>query len=94
MVGGGRFVIGPDGGSGAGSEGADAHVQGIEGAVVSLLQQMSGGLLAFAGPAMVLSIPGLLVILAVGAQAFGALAWLPIARRRLGGFGLAKHPWS
>jgi hypothetical protein len=39
-------------------------------------------------PGVVLSIPGLLLVLAIAAQAAGALAWLPLVRRRIGGFGL------
>lgn len=58
--------------------------------MVSLLGELPGGLLAFTGPAVILTVPGLLLILAVGAQAVGALAWLPIARRKLGGFGLSR----
>jgi hypothetical protein len=36
-------------------------------------------------PALVLSVPGLLVVFAVGLQVLGALAWVPLVRRRLGG---------
>jgi hypothetical protein len=39
-------------------------------------------------PSLILSVPGLLLVLAIGAQALGGLAWLPVARRRLGTFGL------
>jgi VCBS repeat-containing protein len=38
-------------------------------------------------PGAMLTVPGLLLILAIGAQAFGALAWLPLVRRKIGGFG-------
>jgi hypothetical protein len=65
-------------------------VSGLGGAAVSVLQQLPGGFLPFAGPAVVLGFPGLLVVIAVGAQAVGALAWLPVARRKLGGFGLRR----
>ena len=41
----------------------------------------------WAVPGLVLSVPGLLLIVAVGIQMLGALAWLPVIRRRLGGFG-------
>jgi hypothetical protein len=37
-------------------------------------------------PALVLSVPGLLVVLVVGLQILGGLAWLPVVRRRVGGF--------
>ncbi|HEY4633724.1 MAG TPA: Ig-like domain-containing protein [Candidatus Limnocylindrales bacterium] len=39
-------------------------------------------------PTLVLTVPGLLVMLAVLAQGLGALAWLPFVRRDLGDFGL------
>ncbi|MCI0582583.1 MAG: hypothetical protein L0227_06755 [Chloroflexi bacterium] len=45
------------------------------------------GVLVWAVPAAVLGIPGFLVILVVLLQAGGGLIWLPIARRRIGGFG-------
>jgi hypothetical protein len=34
--------------------------------------------------------PGLLVILVIGAQMFGAFAWLPIVRRKLRGTGVRR----
>jgi hypothetical protein len=43
-------------------------------------------------PALVLSVPGLLVVVAVGLQVIGALAWLPLVRRRLGGDGDGLTP--
>jgi hypothetical protein len=45
-------------------------------------------------PGLVLSVPGLLLVLAVLAQSFGALAWLPIVRRRIGAFGPRKQRGS
>lgn len=48
---------------------------------------------AWAVPGLVLSVPGLLLVLAViGAQAVGAFAWLPVVRRRIGGFGIGRRP--
>jgi hypothetical protein len=47
--------------------------------------------LEWAVPALVLTVPGLLLLLAVLAQSLGALLWLPVARRWLGGFGLRKR---
>jgi hypothetical protein len=48
---------------------------------------------AWAVPGLVLSVPGLLLVLAViGAQAVGAFAWLPVVRRRIGGFGIGRKP--
>ncbi len=38
-------------------------------------------------PGLVLTFPGLLIVLFVVLQAVGALAWLPVVRRRLGGTG-------
>ncbi len=46
-------------------------------------------LLEWAVPALLLSVPGLLLLLAVLAQAAGGLLWLPMVRRWLGGFGSA-----
>ena len=43
---------------------------------------------AWAVPGLVLSVPGLLLVLVVIlAQALGAVAWLPVVRRRIGAFG-------
>ena len=39
-------------------------------------------------PAIVMSVPGLLIVLIVVAQGLGGAAWLPLVRRRIGGFGL------
>ncbi len=48
-----------------------------------------GGGFAWAVPGLVLSVPGLLLVLVVIlAQALGAVAWLPVVRRRIGAFGL------
>jgi hypothetical protein len=49
------------------------------------------GLLEWALPALTLTVPGLLLLLAVLAQSAGGLLWLPMVRRWLGGFGLAKR---
>jgi hypothetical protein len=46
------------------------------------------GLLLWAVPGLALSVPGLLVVLAVVGQAASGLVWLPIVRRRIGSFGL------
>jgi hypothetical protein len=42
---------------------------------------------AWAVPAVVVGVPGILLILAVLGQATVGLFWLPVVRRRLGGFG-------
>jgi VCBS repeat-containing protein len=39
-------------------------------------------------PGAMLTVPGLLLMLAIAAQAFGALAWLPLVRRKIGDFGI------
>ncbi len=41
-------------------------------------------------PGAITAVPGLLLILAILAQAGGALAWLPVVRRKIGGFGLSS----
>ena len=49
------------------------------------------GLFEWAVPSLVLGVPGLLVVIAVLAQASGALLWIPVARRWLGGFGIRRR---
>jgi hypothetical protein len=54
------------------------------------------GLVAFAGldwavPALTLTVPGLLLMLAVLAQLSTGVLWLPIVRRWLGGFGVGRR---
>jgi hypothetical protein len=51
---------------------------------------------AFAGldwavPALTLTVPGLLLMLAVLAQLSTGVLWLPIVRRWLGGFGVGRR---
>jgi hypothetical protein len=41
-------------------------------------------------PALVISVPGMLVVIAVALQVLGGLAWLPVVRRRLGGSGVER----
>ena len=50
-----------------------------------------GPLLDWAVPALVLSVPGLLLVLAVLAQMLGGLIWLPLVRRWLGGLGFRRR---
>jgi hypothetical protein len=46
----------------------------------------------WAVPGLVLSVPGLLlVVVAVGIQVVGAMAWLPVVRRWIGVFGLGSR---
>ena len=80
-----NFTV-PIGGNGSGM--ADFNEIGL--AAASL-----GGFGAFlwAVPSLALSVPGLLLVAAILAQAAGGLAWIPIARRKIGGFGLgSKQP--
>ena len=49
------------------------------------------GSLTWAVPSLVLAVPGLLLVLAVMAQAVGGVLWLPVIRRRIGGFGLGHR---
>jgi hypothetical protein len=50
-----------------------------------------GDLTSWAVPALVLTVPGLLVLLTVLAQTLAGLLWLPVARRWLGAFGLRRR---
>jgi hypothetical protein len=42
-------------------------------------------------PSLALTVPGLLLILAVLSQALVGAAWLPFVRRWLGGFGVRRR---
>lgn len=81
----------PGGAGGSGSSGASIPIGGIDGAVTTALDSLPGGLAVWAYPAFALTVPGLLLVLAIGAQSLGALAWLPLIRRRLGAFGIRKR---
>jgi hypothetical protein len=75
---------GPDDGSGAASKPSISLTTGFE--------TPFGDGFEWAVPGLVLSVPGLLIVLlAIGAQAFGAAAWLPVVRRRIGGFELDRR---
>ena len=59
--------------------------------------ELDPGVVAFGGfawavPTLVLTVPGLLLILAVVAQALIGLAWLPVARRWLAGDRRPRGP--
>jgi hypothetical protein len=45
----------------------------------------------WAVPGVILTGPGLLLIVLILAQAAGALAWLPVVRRKIGSFGLRRR---
>jgi len=49
------------------------------------------GGLDWAVPALAMSVPGLLLILAILAQLSAGAVWLPIVRRRLGAFGVGRR---
>ena len=44
------------------------------------------GLFLWAVPSLALSVPGVLVIVVILAQAAGGFAWIPVVRRKIGGF--------
>ena len=46
----------------------------------------------WAVPVLVLSVPGLLIVIAVLAQALIGLAWVPVTRRWLGGDRRRRRP--
>jgi hypothetical protein len=56
----------------------------LDGVAVSF----TGELFAWVVPGLLLSVPGLMVLLAVMVQLMVGAAWLPVVRRRLGAFGL------
>ena len=86
------------GGSGPGDTGDGSRLRigrDAEGGVgtgpeidVSLAAMGSLGNLSWAVPSLVLAVPGLLLVLAVLAQAVGGVLWLPVIRRRIGSFGV------
>jgi hypothetical protein len=43
-------------------------------------------------PGVILGVPGLLLIVVILAQSLGGFAWLPVVRRKFGGFGFSR-PW-
>jgi hypothetical protein len=59
------------------------------GLAVELLAAL--GVFDWAVPGAILTVPGLLLIVIIGAQAFGAFAWLPLIRRRLRGTGVTRE---
>ncbi len=42
-------------------------------------------------PGLILTLPGILLIIIVGLQALGAVVWLPLARRRIGGVAAPRR---
>jgi hypothetical protein len=49
------------------------------------------GSLEWAVPALAMTVPGLLLMLAVLAQLSTGVVWLPVVRRWLGGFGVGRR---
>ena len=73
------------------------YAVGTSGALDSLDADLAGAALArldhiaWAVPGLALTVPGLLLLLAILAQVAAGAAWLPIVRRKLGAFGLSKR---
>jgi hypothetical protein len=44
------------------------------------------GSLVWTVPTLVVSVPGLLLLIAILAQALGGAVWIPLIRRKIGGF--------
>ena len=55
---------------------------------VSLAASVSGLGLSWVVPNLVLTVPGLLLVQVIAAQAAGGALWLPIVRRRVGSFNV------
>ena len=63
---------------------------GVDGSV-TLDGGIGGTIGPFVVPAFLAAATGFLIILLMLAQALGALAWLPVVRRRVGSFGFGRH---
>ena len=61
---------------------------GVDPQLVSSTLMRLDGALVWAVPSLVLTVPGLLLLVAICAQLAGAAAWLPVVRRKLGAFGI------
>ena len=59
--------------------------------VSSAFDSLPGGWIGWSYPALVTAVPGLLLLIAIIAQAVGALAWIPIVRRGLAGVGTDRR---
>ena len=64
---------------------------GVDAVVSGAFENLPGGWISWSYPALVTSVPGLLLLIAIAAQAFGALAWIPIVRRGLAGVGIDRR---
>jgi Bacterial Ig domain len=83
--------IGPSGTGG--SDGSSLTIAGGNVDPFGLLDVGLGGFdgLDWAVPALALTVPGLLLMLAVLAQLAASALWLPVVRRWLGGFGVGRR---
>jgi hypothetical protein len=85
-AGGGRGTIDPQSLTVAARPGKDRidgpEIEGLTGAVASSFVEL--GIAGWSVPAVVVGVPGLLVLLVVALQLVGAASWLPFARRSLG----------
>ena len=91
------------GGSGGGPLGGPPGTAGSDGSILTIAAGnvapfglVDGQLTGFDGldwavPALALTVPGLLLMLAVLAQLSAGALWLPVARRWLGGFGVTRR---
>jgi hypothetical protein len=85
-------VPGAGAGPGPGRPRDPFELRGPRGGPVDVL----GGEVGLAGfewavPALVLTVPGILLILAIAAQAAAGVLWLPVIRRWLGGLGVRRR---
>jgi hypothetical protein len=94
----GSAAGGSAGGSGGGGSSGSDPLEGfsVGGGKLAPFGLIDGGIgvlegLDWAVPALFLTVPGLLLILAVVAQLFTGALWLPVVRRWLGGFGVWKR---
>lgn len=58
---------------------------------IDQLGQTLPDLLEVSAPAAIVALPGLLILLAIAAQAIGGLAWIPVVRRQLGDRGRRRR---
>jgi len=80
-----------------GDSGGPSDAFTIGGTSIDEIGDLSGELSAsvlgveWAVPAIIMAVPGLLLIIVILIQAMGASVWLPIVRRSLGTFGIDVH---
>jgi VCBS repeat-containing protein len=70
-----------------GALGSDLPIANLAASLLGLFGQAFDWLV----PGALLGMPGLLLLAAVAAQMFGAFAWLPLVRRKIGGFGFGDQ---